>query len=72
MDTENLVKMANNISDFFSAEPDHEAAVKGMVDHLERFWERRMRVAIIQHLEMGGGGLSDVARDAVARLARTA
>ncbi len=69
MDTENLVKMANNIGQFFKAEPDPEAAVSGVADHLKRFWELRMRLAIIQHYHAGGAGLSDLARSAVARLA---
>ena len=69
MDTENLVKMANNIGEFFSAEPDAEAGIAGVTDHLQRFWETRMRQAIIQHYAAGGAGLSDIARSAVARLA---
>ena len=69
MDTENLVKMANNIAHFFSAEPDANLAVNGVVDHLSRFWETRMRKAIIQHHKAGGAGLSELAGAAVARLA---
>lgn len=69
MDTENLVKMVNNIGDFFSAEPDADTGVAGVIDHLKRFWESRMRIAIIQHYENGGAGLSEIARSAVAKLA---
>lgn len=69
MDIENLVKMANNIGEFFSAEPDAEAGVSGVADHIRRFWESRMRIAIIQHHEAGGAGLSDIVKTAVARLA---
>jgi formate dehydrogenase subunit delta len=69
MDTENLVKMANNIGEFFSAEPDAEVGIAGVADHLRRFWESRMRIAIIQHYQAGGAGLSDIARSAVAKLA---
>ena len=69
MDTENLVKMVNHIGDFFSAEPDPDVGVAGVTDHLRRFWESRMRNAIIQHYLAGGAGLSDIARAAVAKLA---
>ena len=51
MDIENLVKMANNIGQFFSAEPDINAATNGVADHLKRFWELRMRLAIIKHYQ---------------------
>ncbi len=68
MDTENLVKMANNIGQFFSAEPDTEAAIGGVADHLKRFWELRMRLAIIKHYQTGGAGLSVISKAAVARL----
>lgn len=69
MDIENLVKMANNIGEFFSAEPDADAGVNGVADHLRRFWESRMRTAIIQHHQAGGAGLSAIVKAAVARLA---
>lgn len=69
MDIENLVKMANSISNFFSAEPDQQVAVDGVADHIKRFWELRMRVAIIKHYKAGGEGLSAIAKAAIGRLA---
>lgn len=65
---DHLVKMANDISNFFAGYPDHAAAVNGMVEHLSKFWEPRMRSAIIAHLNEGGEGLSDLAKDAVRQL----
>ena len=69
MSTEKLVKMANDIADFFAAEPDHQAAVDGVYDHINRFWAPRMREQIIDHLHSGGEGLSELAREAVRKLA---
>jgi formate dehydrogenase subunit delta len=69
---ENLIKMANDISAFFASDPDHASAVGGMVDHLAKFWEPRMRKAIIAHLNEGGEGLSDLAKDAVKKLSNNA
>lgn len=69
MNIENLVKMANDIGNFFSAEPDRAAAVEGVTDHLHRFWEPRMRSVIVAHYRAGGIGLGEIARAAVARLA---
>lgn len=69
MQHDNLVKMANDISAFFGSDPDHASAVKGMVDHLSKFWEPRMRQAIIAHCQAGGAGLSELSRDAITTLA---
>ena len=71
MHADNLVKMANNIAAFFQAEPDRTAAVAGVVDHLRKFWEPRMRKDIISYNQSGGDGLSDIAKDAVKELERT-
>jgi len=68
MHNENLIKMANDISDFFGSDPDHASAVNGVLDHLRKFWEPRMRQAIIAHYRAGGEGLSDLAKDAVKEL----
>jgi len=65
---ENLIKMANDISAFFGSDPDHASAVNGVLDHLRKFWEPRMRKAIIAHYQAGGEGLSDLAKDAVKQL----
>lgn len=69
MDIENLVKMANDIGNFFNAEPDRAAAVDGVTDHLHKFWDPRMRNTIVAHYRKGGVGLSEISRSAVARLA---
>ena len=70
MNKDNLVKMANNIGSFFDSDPDREAAIEGVKDHLKRFWELRMRIAIIDHFLQGGEGLSETVKSAVSRLAK--
>ena len=70
MSTENLVKMANNIEAFFRSEPNREAAIAGIEGHLRRFWEPRMRNAIITYFERGGAGLGELVKLAVERLAK--
>jgi formate dehydrogenase subunit delta len=69
MDVERLVAMANDIGNYFASEPDHEAGIAGVANHLVNFWDPRMRTQIVAHLAAGGAGLSDIARAAVARLA---
>lgn len=60
MHIENLIDMANRIGRFFEAEPDREQAIKDIANHLKRFWEPRMRRAIIAHCESGGDGLIEI------------
>lgn len=67
---ERLVSMANQISQFFESRPTEEEQVGGVTDHISRFWEPRMRKAIIEHLDAGGEGLRDNAKRAIARLAK--
>ena len=68
MDLDNLVRMANRIGDFFEALPDADEARAGIANHLTRFWEPRMRAAIVAHVrERHGAGLHPLVREAIAR-----
>jgi len=63
-----LVMMANQIGKFFVPQKSGDA-VAAIADHLEKFWDPRMRAAIVAHLAKGGGGdLDPPVREAVARL----
>ncbi len=68
MNIEHLVRMANDIGNFFKAEPDHTQAVEGIATHIKRFWEPRMRKEIIAYAEGGGAGMMDLVREAVLKL----
>jgi len=72
MQIERLVAMANQIADFFGAEPNKNEAVSAASMHLRRFWEPRMRKQIIAHHDAGGAGLNEIARAAVGHLAKMA
>ncbi|MBS1212059.1 MAG: formate dehydrogenase, delta subunit [Proteobacteria bacterium] len=72
MHIDNLVKMANNIGAFFQAEPDRATAVHGVVDHIRKFWDPRMRKQIIEYYREGGAGLSEIVSQAVKQLAEDA
>ncbi len=41
MDAHKLIKMANQIADYFDAYPEEEA-VSGINNHITSFWEPRM------------------------------
>jgi formate dehydrogenase subunit delta len=62
--SETLVRMANQIADFFKiqAEPD---AVAGAANHIRMFWDPRMRAKMAEHLAHGGEGLNPIALKAV-------
>jgi formate dehydrogenase subunit delta len=62
-----LVMMANQIGRFFTPQRDGDP-VAAIADHLEKFWDPRMRAAIVAHLAAGGSGLDGPVRDAVGRL----
>jgi formate dehydrogenase subunit delta len=66
-----LVTMANQIGTFFTSQGQSEA-VTGTVTHLKKFWDPRMRAAIIAHLRAGGEGLRPEVRLAVETLASEA
>jgi formate dehydrogenase subunit delta len=69
MNVEHLVSMANDIAAFFDSEADKAVAIEGVRSHISRFWEKRMRSAIIEHLRNGGAGLTPTARGAIEKLA---
>jgi len=62
-----LVRMANQIGQFFQSQP-HDEAVAGIVDHLRSFWTPKMRRQIADHVAAGGAGLEPLTREAVERL----
>ena len=69
MDVQRLIEMANDIANYFASDPDSEAGITGIADHLQKFWDPRMRRQLVAHVEAGGEGLSDLARAGVKRLA---
>lgn len=70
MNIDLLIKMTNEISAYFAAEPDAEQAAKDVAGHLRRYWEPRMRRQIITYYhERQGAGLSGLALRGVAVLA---
>ncbi len=62
-----MVHNANQIALYFAAYP-REEAIAGVLDHLKKFWEHRMREQIIQYVAQGGAGLHELVVEAVKRL----
>lgn len=71
-----LVHMANQIGKFFvtqgrGKDPKDQMTDKvaaGIAEHIRKFWEPRMRNAIVAHLDAGGGGLDPAVRAAIERI----
>jgi formate dehydrogenase subunit delta len=62
---ERLVHMANQIATNLAMDAD---PVTAMADHIQLFWDPRMKRMILEH---GSSGLSAVAAAAIARLNET-
>lgn len=66
MSIEHLVTMANQIGDFFKAEPDQTQAQQDIAMHLKRFWARQMRDELVTHInQKSGEGLQPIVISAI-------
>ena len=63
-----LLKMGEQIVDNCSFSDDQEVVAAKVADHLQRFWDPRMRTAIKKNLETNPDAASDVLKKAVAQL----
>lgn len=56
MEHRDMIRMANQIASFFNGSgPD--VAVKDAAEHINKFWDPRMREVLLAHLASGGEGL---------------
>ena len=62
-------QQANQIGKFFEAQDKDTASAK-IAEHMTKFWDPRMRRAIVARLDAGGSGLEPTARQAVEMLRR--
>ena len=68
--SEHLVKMANQIGDFFGSQR-HSDGAAGVADHIKKFWDPRMRAGIMEHVAHGGAGLNPLVLEALKLLANS-
>ncbi|MER2536792.1 MAG: formate dehydrogenase subunit delta [Rhizobiaceae bacterium] len=66
-----LTRMANQIGRFFLSKP-HAEGVAGVADHINKFWEPRMRRRFLDLAEAGGGDLLPIVREALPAIRRPA
>ena len=67
MNTETLIRMANQIGQNFSAYPDDVASAK-LAAHLKKFWEKRMLADLTAYAQTDGSQLDPVTREAAKTL----
>lgn len=64
MQAPDLVRMANQITDFFAAYPKAEA-LDGIAKHIHATWAPRLRDDLKAHIEAGGAGLRPLCLEAM-------
>src|SRR5438046_10697564 len=70
MNIDLLIKMTNEIGEFFAGTAEAPEAARAVANHLKRYWEPRMRAQMLAYYEQRqGASLSDLARSDVALLA---
>ena len=63
----NMIHMANQIALYFAAYP-HETAVAGVADHIQKFWEKKMRQQLQAYITGSGAGLHALVLEAAKTL----
>ncbi len=66
---EKLVRMANQIATFFLSQPE-AVRVEGVANHINKFWEPRMRRQFFEVVDAGGGELLPLVIEAAGRVNR--
>ena len=69
--SEKLVRMANQIATFFHSKP-REEGIAGTAEHINKFWEPRMRRHLFEIIDAGGEGLDELVLAASATIRRPA
>ncbi len=63
MSPEKLIRQANQIAAFFRSRP-REEAVAGIAEHINKFWEPRIRRQFFEMVEAGGEGFDELVLEA--------
>ncbi len=67
MSPDKLVYQANQIAKFFHSKP-HDEGVAGVAEHINRFWEPRMRRQFFEMIEAGHAGFDTLVVEAAAQV----
>jgi formate dehydrogenase subunit delta len=64
-----IVRMANQIATFFLSQPE-AVRVPGVSNHINKFWEPRMRRQFFEIVDAGGGDLLPLVMEASSQVNR--
>lgn len=64
-----LIYMANQIAKFMESKP-HDEGLTGLANHINDFWEPRMRKHLFEVLDAGGQGLRPLVIEAAGKIRR--
>ena len=64
-----IVRMANQIATFFLSKP-HDMGVAGIAEHINKFWDPRMRRQFFEILETSGHGYLPLVVEAAGQVRR--
>jgi len=67
MSPDKLVYQANQIAKFFHSKP-HDEGVAGVAEHINSFWEPRMRRQFFEMIEAGHAGFDSLVVEAAAQV----
>ena len=69
MSPEKTIRMANQIATFFESQGEDEA-LRGFADHINSFWEPRMRTQLLEMLQDGAAGFHPLVTRCAAAIKR--
>lgn len=69
MSPDKMIHMANQIATFFESKP-HDEGVQGVADHINAFWEPRMRRQLFELLDSGTAGFKSLFLEAASAIRR--
>ena len=64
MDINKLIYMTNQISNYFQSYPEQKA-ILSTINHINQFWDKRMKKEIVIHVNSNGVGLNKIALKAI-------
>ncbi len=64
-----LIREANQIATFFHSK-HHDEGVAGVAEHINKFWEPRMRRQFFELIDAGGEGFDELVIEASATVRR--
>ncbi|TDH36294.1 formate dehydrogenase [Pseudohoeflea suaedae] len=69
MSPDKLIYMANQIARFFHSQPEQEAAA-GVAEHINKFWEPRMRTQLFEMTDADNEGFDPLVISALSEIRR--